>query len=162
MNVLQKIQILRALKSLKFSECNSLLCGIVLEPALKWLTSQFSYNIIIFYTFLSIRNLRFGCYRNLYFWIYGKRTAKKGFRQPLPACLVGLVKSRYPDPDNAYSGFIPSSGLLNHLKSWKTKTRFCRQKKGKCSGDWEEEEINHNMLVICVYKDCAYDFEYLL
>jgi len=49
------------------------------------------------------KNLRFAAYRSLYFWIYGKRSPSTPFRRALPACLVSLIRQKYPDEH--YTGF---------------------------------------------------------
>lgn len=84
-------------------------------------------NFIILFS----RNFRFGCYRNLYFWIYGKRTAKKGFRQELPSCLVSLVRERFPDPDHCYTGFLSSGSLTFLIKNTLMDPCIFRETKGE-------------------------------
>ena len=58
----------------------------------------------------TISNFRFLSYRNIYFWIFGKKTARRGFRQALPQCLVSVVRSKYPDQQDRYTGFIQTQG----------------------------------------------------
>jgi len=47
---------------------------------------------------------RFAAYKNLFILTYGRTRAKEE-RRPLPSCLVFLVRSKFPDPNNKYRGF---------------------------------------------------------
>ena len=52
-------------------------------------------------------NYRYGCYRTLHIWLYGK---KKGGRVCLPSCLVNYIRDLFPD-DN-YTGFVNRSPIF--------------------------------------------------
>jgi hypothetical protein len=55
---------------------------------------------------LKAENFRFAAYKNLFILTYGRTRAKEE-RRPLPSCLTMMVRSKFPDPNNQYTGFQP-------------------------------------------------------
>jgi hypothetical protein len=53
---------------------------------------------------LKPESFRFAAYKNIFILSYGRTRAKEA-RHPLPSCLMSLVRSKYPDPNNQYVGF---------------------------------------------------------
>jgi len=66
-------------------------------------------------TELTNKNYRFSAFRSLYFW-KNKKKKTNSFRLALPACLVCYVRSKYPDPNSCYTGFVPSTPATKNKK----------------------------------------------
>lgn len=52
---------------------------------------------------LESNQLRFASYKNVTYYLRGPLKQKN--RKPLPKCVVGLIRARFPDPNNDYTGF---------------------------------------------------------